>query len=191
MTRKRVSKQLRALFERNKGIKLDVGCGDNKQPGFIGMDYRATKNADIVHNCEDVPYPIPDETCMVILASHLVEHLKPWLMVDVMNEWWRIAKVGGQLWISTPYAGSFGFWQDPTHTKGWNEATPTYFDPVHFLYNIYKPKPWKIVQNNWVQTGNMELILEKRPLNHGVKTPGGYDQFPAESKKAKKRGKSK
>src|SRR2546421_152960 len=37
-----------------------------------------------------------------------------------MDECWRIMKPGGQLMITTPYAGSFGFWQDPTHINGCN-----------------------------------------------------------------------
>jgi hypothetical protein len=159
----------------NRGIKLDVGAGDNKQAGFLGLDIRPTPNADIVWDCEIVPYPIPDECAEVILVSHLIEHMTPGVVPTLMDEWWRIAKTGGQLWLATPYAGSFGFWQDPTHVHGWNEATATYFDPAQFLFNIYKPKPWKIIKNDWFQHGNMEIIFEKLPLTHGIKTPGGYD----------------
>ena len=180
-------------FKKSNGIQLDIGCGDNKQPGYVGMDYRKTKNVDIQHSIEDCPLPFPDNYCRTILMSHLIEHLKPWLIIDIFNELWRISKVGGQLLIAMPYAGSFGFWQDPTHTKPWNEATPTYFDPSKFLYNIYKPKPWKIVRNAWFQTGNMEIIMEKLPLKHGIVTPGGYENIendnkpkPTRKRKAKK-----
>lgn len=159
----------------SKGIKLDVGAGDNKQAGFLGMDIRPTPNADIVWDCEVTPYPIPSDSCEVVIVSHLIEHITPGVVPTLMNEWWRILRNGGQLWVATPYAGSFGFWQDPTHVHGWNEATATYFDPRHFLFNIYKPKPFKIVKNDWFQHGNMEIIFEKLPLDHGIKTPGGYD----------------
>lgn len=185
-----------ALLKRIKqesAVKIDIGCGDAKQPGFIGMDIRKTKNADLVWDCENVPYPIPSECANVVLVSHLVEHLKPWLLMSriegtkekrgIFDEWWRLLKVGGQLWIATPYAGSFGFWQDPTHTKGWNEATATYFDPHKPLYAIYRPKPWRIIKNDWLMVGNLEIILEKLPLNHGIKTPGDYGTEASEAKK--------
>jgi predicted SAM-dependent methyltransferase len=176
------------MIKKIGGIKLDVGAGDNIQEGFIGMDMRKTKNADIVHNAEVTPYPLPDEICHIIICSHLVEHLNPAKMIDIMNEWWRLLKETGQLWLSMPYAGSFGFWQDPTHIKTWNEATATYFDPSQFLYNIYKPKPYKIIRNVWHEGGNLEVVFEKLPENHGVETPKGYDHI--QENKKKKKGKA-
>ena len=152
---------LSLLSKHKQGIKLDVGCGGNKQKGFVGLDLRAVAGVDIVHDAEETPYPLPAESCCTVLASHLVEHICPQVFIDVMNEWWRLLKVGGQAWISLPYGGSFGYWQDPSHCNGVNEATWTYFSPFHPLYQIYKPKPWKINRSAWWEHGNMEVILEK------------------------------
>ena len=140
---------------------LDVGCGDSKTPGAVGMDRRARLGVDIVHDCEVLPWPFKDETFDRIILSHLVEHLKPWLMVDIMDELWRVMKPKGQLLIATPYAGSFGFYQDPTHIKAWNEATPTYFDSAYPLYEVYKPRPWRLEQNIWRDMGNLEILMVK------------------------------
>lgn len=176
-------KEIRDLIKKKtKATKprFDVGCGGAKQPGFIGMDKRNCLGVDIVWDVEVVPYPIPQESFSVILASHLVEHLKPWLMIDIMNEWWRLLEVSGQLWLAMPYPGSFGFWQDPTHIKSWNEATPFYFDPKQFLYSIYKPKPWKIISNSWNANGNIEIVLEKISEEDGNKI---FDLLEAERAK--------
>ena len=188
MLTKEAQAKIQLMVKKIGGIKLDVGAGDNIQEGFIGMDMRQTKNADIVHNAEVVPYPLPDEICHIIICSHLVEHLNPAKMIDIMNEWWRLLKETGQLWLSMPYAGSFGFWQDPTHIKTWNEETATYFDPSQFLYNIYKPKPYKIIRNVWHEGGNLEVVFEKLPESHEVHTPQGYDhiQIGADKSKVKK-----
>lgn len=179
--RKRMTKVVvkldKQLIKERRVFKLDIGAGDNKQPDYVGMDIRATKNAQIVWDCEVTPYPFPDEICQSVLMSHLMEHLNPKYVVDIMNEIWRIMKPGGQLLLAMPYPLSHGFYQDPTHIKSWNETTATYFDPQHFLYNIYKPKPWKIIHNVFFTYGNMEIVLEKRPLEHGCATPGGYDQI--------------
>lgn len=169
--KKKISQKesLGKLIKQNLGfIKLDVGCGSNKQNDFIGLDIRDLPNVDIVHDCESVPYPLPDKSCQTILASHLMEHLKPWLVVSIMNEWWRLLKVGGQLWLSMPYAGSFGFYQDPTHIKTWNEATPQYFCPDKFLYSIYRPLPWKSIKVVYLENGNLEIILEKISQAEGI-----------------------
>ena len=143
--------------------RLDIGCGGNKQDGFIGIDKRALPGVDIVHDLEVFPWPIPLNSCSIAIASHVVEHIKPWLMLDFMNEVWRILEPGGQFCISVPYAGSHGFWQDPTHCNGCNEATWQYFDPTYPLYGIYKPKPWRIKKGFPVYQvqGNMEVIFTK------------------------------
>lgn len=167
MRKPSVSPAIRKLISRHSlGIKLDVGCGSNKQAGYVGLDKRKLDGVDIAHDAEVFPYPLPDGCCSTILMSHLIEHIKPWLTVDLLNEMWRLLKPNGQLLISTPYAGSFGYWQDPTHCNGCNEATWTYFDPDYFLHCIYRPKPWKIERNAWWETGNMEVILAKRPLDY-------------------------
>lgn len=160
---KKSSRSLDKLITSHKSIRLDIGCGGNKQKGFIGIDARKLDGVDIVHNLEKFPYPIPDDICSTIMGSHIIEHIKPWFTIPLFDELWRMMKVGGQLILSTPYAGSTGFWQDPTHCNGFNEATFQYFDPRFPLYNIYFPKPWRIESGFpcWQANGNLEIMLEK------------------------------
>jgi predicted SAM-dependent methyltransferase len=140
---------------------LDVGCGSNCQAGFVGMDRRVLKGVQIVHDCEEIPWPLADESCGVVVMSHLIEHIKPWLTIAVIDECWRVLEPGGALMIATPYATSFGYCQDPTHCNPWNEATPTYFDPTQPLYRVYEPRPWKIEQLAWNVLANLELSMKK------------------------------
>ena len=152
-----------------KGIMLDIGCGANKQEGFVGMDARKLDGVDIVHNLEDFPWPLDDDSCLTITGSHIVEHIKPWFMLGFMNEIWRVMKVGGQLAFSLPYGWSYGYIQDPTHCNPCNEATWQYFDSDYPLYNIYFPKPWKITKGFpvWQVNGNMEVVMIKRGESNG------------------------
>lgn len=158
--------EIATLLKRyDQGIKLDIGCGAGKQHGFVGMDIRKLPGVDIVHNVEKFPWPLPDECANLAMASHLVEHINPHggVFLRFMDEVWRVLKYGGQFMIATPYAGSHGFFQDPTHCNPCNETTWDYFDPLgQGLYSIYKPKPWKITFSTWSMNGNMEIILEKR-----------------------------
>lgn len=142
-------------------IMLDLGCGENKNPGYTGMDKRPLDGVDIVHDIENIPYPLGDDSCAVIVMSHVIEHIKPWLTLDVINECWRLLEPDGLLLISTPYGGSFRYFQDPTHCNPWNEATPTYFDPEQPLYQVYKPKPWHIEKLYWSVQGDIELVMRK------------------------------
>ena len=151
-----------------KGIMLDIGCGANKQKGFVGMDARELDGVDIVHNLEDFPWPLEDNSCLTIVGSHIVEHIKPWCMLAFMNEIWRVMKTGGQLAFSLPYGWSYGYIQDPTHCNPCNEATWQYFDSDYPLYGIYFPKPWKIEKGFpvWQVNGNMEVVMRKREVEN-------------------------
>src|SRR3990167_451721 len=63
------------LADHNQGIKLDIGCGENKNVGFVGMDIRPGVGVDIVQNLEKFPWPLPDECVSIAVASHVVEHI--------------------------------------------------------------------------------------------------------------------
>ncbi len=176
MIKDAILKQLTDAVE-GEGVAFDFGCGDLPAKGAIGVDYVENEWIDIVLDLEKTPYTdIPSNCAKLIIASHIVEHIKPWLFIDVMNEWWRILKKGGQLVISTPYAGSAGFWQDPTHIKGFNEMSFAYFDPLEkncgdTLYKIYRPNPWMLKEQHWNMSGNLEILLLKRlddPSYHKV-----------------------
>jgi len=144
-------------------MKLDIACGGNKQEGFTGIDIRKLPGVDIVHDLEKFPWPIKKGSVRIAIASHYIEHIKPWLSIDFMNEVWRILAPGGTFSAATPYPGSRGYWQDPTHCNGWSEVTFQYFDPKYPLYQIYQPKPWKIYEGfpTWQVVGNLEVIMEK------------------------------
>ena len=163
---------IKKIMEKNSGILLDIGAGENKQPGFIGMDKRSLPGVDMVHDLETFPYPLPDECCLTIIGSHIIEHLSPKITIDFFNELWRIMKPNGQLALSTPYAGSPGYWQDPTHCNGFSEITFLYFDPKSpILYPIYKPKPWKIDKGFpvWQSTNNLEVMMRKMSIKDSEK----------------------
>jgi SAM-dependent methyltransferase len=162
-------KKLGHLLRSKSGIRLDIGCGANKQEGFVGIDYRKLPGVDIVHNLEKFPYPLPDESVLAAVCSHVVEHINPHggVFMQFMDEIWRVMKPKAQIAIATPYAGTVGYFQDPTHCNPCNELTWTYFDPLDQktggqLYRIYKPKPWKIEFSAYHKEGNMEVILSKR-----------------------------
>jgi len=48
-----------AVLEANRAVRLDLGCGPNKQHGFIGVDAVALEGVDIVCDLESHPWPFP------------------------------------------------------------------------------------------------------------------------------------
>lgn len=154
------------LLAENGGIKLDIGCGSNRQPGFVGLDIRSLPGVDLVWDFEALPWPLPDECVLIAMASHVVEHINPhkFGFINFMDEVWRVCKPEATFVIATPYWLSKGFAQDPTHCNPCNEATWAYFCPDVLdgeLYAIYEPKPWVLHNLFWDPSGNMEVILKK------------------------------
>lgn len=72
-----MNKEIEKLIKSKQGIRLDIGCGENKNPGFVGIDMLPLKGVDIVHNIELTPWPLPDECVLTATASHLLEHINP------------------------------------------------------------------------------------------------------------------
>ena len=151
------------LLKQRGGIRLDIGCGEAKQLGFVGMDMRALDGVDIVHDWNDYPWPLPDESCVMLMASHVVEHVNPadGGFLRWMAEAWRILVPDGEFAIAVPHGSSQGYLQDPTHCNQVNETTWAYFDPGTPLYTIYRPKPWKIKHLSWNPAANIEVVLVK------------------------------
>ena len=162
--------QVKRLLAKKKGevLKLDIGCGDNKEQGagWIGMDNVPFDDVDVLHDIEVQPWPFPKETFTLLSSAHVIEHIERHNkgVIRFMDEAWRVLKYDGQFRISCPFAGSLGFWSDPTHVNGVTPRLFNYFDPIHpaNLYRVYEPKPWQIQQCYWSPEGNIEILLAKR-----------------------------
>lgn len=151
--------------------KLDIACGNHKEPGWIGIDIQQFSAVDIIHDLNCHPWPLPGASVDQAKASHIVEHIPPVAVteqgtrlpfIEFMNECCRVLKPGARIDIELPYGSSAGFINDPTHCNPCNEFTFEYFDPDYERYQWYQPKPWRIVTLNWVRDGNINVILEKR-----------------------------
>lgn len=169
-----MTKDIEKLLKDKSGVRLDIGCGANKNQGFVGIDIMPLKGVDIVWNLEETPWPLPDECVIMATASHVLEHINPHggVFINVMDEIWRVLKPYAQFAFVVPHGESSGYIQDPTHCNPMNETTMHYFDPDPEgasmgpqLYNFYRPKPWKIVKQFFNYTGNLEVLLEKRPMD--------------------------
>jgi len=96
---------------------LDLGCGDNKVEGAVGLDNIALPEVDIVHDLLHFPYPIKDNSFDIIYLRHVIEHFNIDKINNIMNECYRILKKDGQLFIHVPHVFSIAAFTDPTHKQ--------------------------------------------------------------------------
>ena len=117
--------QVNRLLKDRSQVNINLGSGDTPQHGFINVDIKNLLGIDIIWDLEEFPWCFPDECADLLVASQLVEHINPHkgVFVKFMDEAWRILKPKGQFMIATPYAGSVGYYQDPTHCNPCNEFT--------------------------------------------------------------------
>lgn len=107
-------------------MKLDLACGQNKRPGFTGVDIAPGEGVDIVHDLETYPWPFKDHSVEEIHISHYAEHVKD--LNAFMNEMWRVCEKDAKVSIVGPYYTSIRAWQDPTHVRPLSEATWMYYN---------------------------------------------------------------
>lgn len=83
-----------------KELRLNIGCGLIKIPGFIGVDIVKTPAVGVQTAAWDLPYK--PNTIAEIYSSHMIEHLTPDQQDKALREWHRVLKVGGKLKIRCP-----------------------------------------------------------------------------------------
>lgn len=81
-------------------MKLSIGCGDRRLPGYTGVDAVQRAAVDIVAPATKIP--LPDGVADEVLAIHLLEHLFEWEAPDALAEWYRLLKPGGKLVLEMP-----------------------------------------------------------------------------------------
>lgn len=78
LSTKKKEKGKRNIFKEKAIVKIDLGCGENKIPGTIGVDFREMNGVDIVQNLTIFPWlSIPDKAADIVMSSHLIEHINP------------------------------------------------------------------------------------------------------------------
>lgn len=114
---------------------LDLGCGNKKRPGAVGVDSNARTQADVVHDLDVFPYPFADAEFDEAYVDNCLEHLRE--PVRVMEELHRIVKPGGLVKVIVPYFRSTWAFIDPTHRHFFGVDSFAYYDPAHPICRQY------------------------------------------------------
>ena len=104
---------------------LDVGCGNNKIPGAIGIDLVAGTQADIVHDLNLTPWPVESDRFDIVRLWSVLEHLRD--VVSVVSEVYRVSRNGATVIIGVPHFTSVNAYSDPTHAHLFSASFMDYF----------------------------------------------------------------
>jgi SAM-dependent methyltransferase len=137
---------------------LDLGCGRNPKNPFgaaelFGVDIRSINDNIRQADLSLEPIPFDSDTFDFVTAHDMIEHMPRSLsifdveqqknvtifpFVRLMNEIYRVLKLGGAFYSRTPAFPHPEAFQDPTHVNIITEKTfPMYFNDHYPVANMY------------------------------------------------------
>jgi SAM-dependent methyltransferase len=157
-------------------ILLDLGCGSNPKNTFnakqvIGIDVREDLASSVYKADLAVePIPFPAEFFDYVTAHDFIEHIPRVIynpsrrncFVELMNEIYRVLKIGGLFLSFTPAFPKSEAFRDPTHVNIISEDTfSLYFDHVNRWATAYGYYGYfKIIQQEW-RGPHLLTVMEK------------------------------
>jgi len=116
-------------------IKLNLGSGPTKMPGFISVDNIPFPSVDMIADLRD-KWPWPDNSVSEVHCSHTLEHFDAMERVHFVNELFRVMKPGAKATVITPHWASCRAYGDPTHK----------WPPMAEFAFFYWKKEWRMAQ---------------------------------------------
>jgi len=146
---------------------LDVGCGRNKRPGAIGVDYNADTAADALADINGGRLPFRDGVFDRVELIHVIEHVED--VVQTIEELHRVLKPGGVLHVETPHYTDFSSFCDPTHRWHLNSFSFRYFTEEggfsYYSRSRFRQKSLHVkLLNLWKLLGFEFLVNRSRPF---------------------------
>lgn len=118
-------------------IKLNLGSGNAKKDGFINLDNSNQYHPDLICDLNN-RIPFNDEAVSEIHASHVLEHLDPNKIDQIISDWWRVCHGCASITIIVPINKAWLSW--PQHRVPFSEHSWKYFEIFHNkgirLFNI-------------------------------------------------------
>lgn len=158
------------LENQKDNICLDLGCGNNKKEGYIGIDIDKYEGVTHALDLRKDKLPYEDKSVSAVYASHFLEHLTFEENLRLFNEVYRVLKPEGIFEIIVPHGSSYAGMVDLSHKTFWTEDTFGYFTPDNKYYYAWFYEEngervpiinkWNILKNDNTPPKNMEYTRE-------------------------------
>jgi len=121
---------------------LDLGCGNAKLPGAIGVDLFAETQADVVADLNAPHLPFRSETIDEIIMTDSLEHTDD--VRATLKETARLLKPEGVIFIRVPHFSSLHAYSDFTHRHFFSAEGARILFQDNPQYNYYTINQLKI-----------------------------------------------
>jgi ubiquinone/menaquinone biosynthesis C-methylase UbiE len=126
-------------------IKVDLGCGNNKKKGFIGIDIAPLKQVDLVCDVEKYGIPFQTNSIDAIVSFHFLEHVEN--VPFVIKEIYRVLKRGGIAEIVVPHFSNIGAYHW-SHKTYWNARGLDFVEKTCFCHYYCPSVNFRILKRN-------------------------------------------
>lgn len=97
-------------------MKINIGAGSKRIPGYLNLDNDSNSNPDYVVNLENDILPFDDDSVDGVIAHHVLEHLGDGFF-HCVKELYRVCKHGTIIDVRVPHPKHDTFLIDPTHKR--------------------------------------------------------------------------
>jgi SAM-dependent methyltransferase len=156
---------------------LDIGCGNRKVPGAIGIDFNNTLDADIVHNLNKFPYPFKDDEFDEVFIGGTLCLLDNAILV--MEEVHRVCKKHAKIKIVQPYFRSVWNFADPWIKNFGTVHSFAFYDPddpicTRYMYTSARFKTVSITFDEYLDNPS---IIRKIVIKFATRFPRKYELY--------------
>ena len=144
--------------------RISIGAGMKRYPECTHVDKLPLQGIDVVMDIDKLEdwKQFKDNEYDELIAEDVIEH--SFKVVEVMDECWRILKIGGKMRIRTSYWKTANSFCDPTHYHFFTEHSFDYWDAsteIGKKYGWYCKGRFKILRR---QIDGQELVFELEKL---------------------------
>ena len=151
-------------------IVVDLGCGERKREGAIGIDRVEHDSVDLTGDAIEILGAFPDASIDRVVSSHFVEHLPDVAaLVDLLA---RKVRPGGAIEIVVPHFTNPYFHSDPTHRSSFGLYTFCYF----CRSTLFRREVPSYVRRPQLRLARVDLVFKaSRPfyLRHALRRLAG------------------
>ena len=106
-------------------IRLNIGCGIVKLPGYLNCDLSPEVNPDKVVDLEK-ELPFKTNSVDKIVAHHVIEHVQN--VIPLLKDMYRVCKNGALIDTSVPHYANAAAWSDLTHVHAFAYTSLDYVE---------------------------------------------------------------
>lgn len=125
-------------MENGNSLRLNLGAGHKKYPGYLNVDAAAAANPDLVWDLERTPWPWEENSVSEIRLEHVLEHLGETTTsyLAIWKEIYRVCRDGAEIFIMVPHWTHDNFFGDPTHVRAVTPQSLQLFDQARNLETV-------------------------------------------------------